>query len=96
MLLSPSTRPRLTLFSVTVRRDTLPVAVEHRGELLIGRDPLPLEALCPRIISSIGPLDGGDEMDAYSQDYGTGCLCALERGDSPTAIAHRFEAVVSG
>jgi hypothetical protein len=32
---------------VTVRGDAVPVAVDHRRELLVGREPLPLEALCP-------------------------------------------------
>jgi hypothetical protein len=32
---------------VTVRRDAVPVAVDHRRERLVGREPLPLEALCP-------------------------------------------------
>ena len=30
---------------VTVRSDAVPVAINHRRELLIGREPLPLEAL---------------------------------------------------
>lgn len=32
---------------VTVRGDILPVAVDLRGERLVGRQPLPREALCP-------------------------------------------------
>jgi transposase len=43
------------------------------------------------MISSIGPLDGGEGMDAYSQDLRDRVLRALERGDRPTAIANRFE-----
>jgi transposase len=43
------------------------------------------------MISSICTLDGGEDMEAYSQDLRDRVLRALERGDRPTAIANRFE-----
>ncbi len=43
---------------VTVRRDALPVAVDHRRERLVGREPLPLEALSPALEEGAGPALG--------------------------------------
>ena len=43
---------------MTVRRDALPVAVDHRRERLVGREPLPLEALSPALEEGAGPALG--------------------------------------
>ncbi len=43
---------------MTVRRDAVPVAVDHRRELLVGREPLPLEALFPAREEGAGPALG--------------------------------------
>jgi hypothetical protein len=43
---------------VTVRGDAVPVAVDHRRELLVGREPLPLEALLPTLEEGAGSALG--------------------------------------
>jgi len=43
---------------VTVRRDTVPVTVDHGRELLVGHEPLPLEALLPAREEGAGSVLG--------------------------------------
>ncbi len=40
---------------MAVRRDAFPVALDHRHELVVGREPLPLEALLPAFEEGAGP-----------------------------------------